>query len=359
MRLVRSPLAFWDGFDQETATIAATLEKQLLSPRAQRRGVPKLLRAFERQHLVFRNKLSLMDRSYRRAGGAEGTGGAEVGELRFLRLLRRRLHAMKAVIDTMAFVHKGVARPLYIPPAPICDARHTQKAALDSTMYWLHRMMNASPQSGDADELGCYADIPLRASLFTAHAHAAFRVAMAQKRKAPLRFVDVGCGGGMRVLQASDFFDQVEGYDFDKRYVAAGQASMVQMQAVRCNIYEDNALTFEAYPNYDIIYFYQPMSDFGGLEALEDRIVKFARPGTILIAPYAKFLQRAAGLKCGRVQEAVYVTDTTQAEADALRREAERVGPQVMHPDNSFRHHGVGWLAALSNACNRNGYIVP
>lgn len=359
MRNVRNPLLFWEGFDQETADLAAALEKQLLLPRAQRRGVPKLLRDFDRQHLVLRNKLSLMDRTYRRAGGVANASPSEVLELRFLRLLRRRLHAMKSLTETLVLVHKAKARSLYTPPVTICDARHTQKAALDSTMYWLHRMMNANPQSGDADALGCYADIPLRASLFVAHAHAAYRVAMAQKRKRPLRFVDVGCGGGMRVLQASDFFDQVEGYDFDRRYVEAGQASMVQMRATRCNIFEDNALTFDGYPNFDIIYFYQPMSDFGGLEALEDRIAEFARPGTILIAPYDKFLQRAKALKCGRVQEAVYVTNTTQAEADALRLEAERIGPQVMHPDNSFRHQGVGWLASLASACNSNGYIVP
>ena len=212
MRPVQHPQLFWQGFDQDTAKIAAAITTQFSLSRSRRRGVPKLLLAFDSQILVLRNKLLMMERVSRRARRTEQM---PTGDLRLLRVLRRRLNAMNTMSDTMVLVQKGLRRPLYLPLLRPRETSYTHSLTLDSTLYWLHRMMNPNAQSRGANDLGCFSDIPLRASLFAAHAHAAYRVAMAQKRKHPLRFLDVVCGGGMRLLQASDFFDHVEGFDFD------------------------------------------------------------------------------------------------------------------------------------------------
>ncbi|MGB3278032.1 MAG: class I SAM-dependent methyltransferase, partial [Pseudorhodobacter sp.] len=271
------------------------------------------------------------------------------------------------VSRTIDLIRKGKPQPLYpqtlLPPlypqsvTPV-DALQVQALALDSAMALLHRVLNPSPQSPQSIEMGCYTDIPLGGTNFMAHAHAAYRVALAQKRDPKLRFIDVGCGGGMMVLLATEFFDRAEGYDYDPAYVAAAKRLMDQCGAESCRVFEDNALSFESYDAYDIIYFYQPMQDTDGLETLEARIAQTARPGTILIAPYLRFLRRAEALNCGRIAGAVYVTGTSQPKADLLRSEAERMGPQVAKPPQNPQPHAVEWLGRLAQACAANGYSV-
>lgn len=358
MRTVSEPQALWDKFEAAISPIAVQLERQMRMQRAQRRGFPGMIGKFDKQSIQFRNELMLMERKLRRTLKGPLAKHVESADVRLLRLLRRRLHLMQRISASMRLISKGRARPLYPPLRKVNDVERVQAFALDTAMAFLHRLINPNPQSEEAKEMGCYSDIPLSSAAFIAHAHAAFRVALAQKRPEPLRFVDVGCGGGMKVLLAAEIFEQSDGFDFDAQYVATAQKAMQQMNIQRCNIFEENGLTFDRYDHYDVIYFYQPMSDFDQLEALEKRIVRTARPGTILIAPYLKFVQAAQKFGCGRIDEAVYVTGISQKDADFLRSQAEKIGPQILRPAQIIRSHGVDWMRGLVLACAVNGHLV-
>lgn len=359
MTRIREAQAYWDQFDMAASLLAAQLVTQLRLPRAQRRGFSGLIAKFEEQRIAFRNGLVAMEHPQRRAlKGSQAKEAAKAADVRLLRVLRRRLQMMQRISETMTTIAKGKSCPLYTPQRKMADMESVQADTLDSAMAFLHRLINPNPQSDAAKDIGCFADIPLSSALFMAHSHAAFRVALAQKRPEPLRFLDVGCGGGMKVLLAAEIFEQADGFDFDPNYVAAAQRAMVQMNAKRCRVFEENALSFEYYAQYDVIYFYQPMSNFEALEALEDRIVQTARPGTILIAPYQRFLSRAEGLQCGRIDRAIFVTATSQADADVLRAQSQKIGPQILRPEQVVRGQGVEWMRALNLGCAANGYLV-
>ncbi|MGB3281094.1 MAG: hypothetical protein WBA92_18080, partial [Pseudorhodobacter sp.] len=115
---VPSPETFWLGFDKEAEVTALQLEHQLGRRRSQRRGFGDLTARFDRQSVTLRNTIMVMERKYRKRQKA---GGPEMPqELRFLRLLRRRLHAMQRVSRTIDLIRKGKPQPLYpqtlLPP---------------------------------------------------------------------------------------------------------------------------------------------------------------------------------------------------------------------------------------------------
>ena len=350
--------AYWDQFDAATNVLAGQLARQLWLPRTRRRSFSAMIAQFEKQRISYRNGLAALERAQRRALKGPQAKEINTADVRLLRLLRRRLQMLQRISETLAAIAKGKPHPLYAPRRKATDLKGAQADALDTAMVFLHQLINPNPQSDAAKEIGCFADIPLSSALFMAHSHAAYRVALAQKRQQPLRFLDVGCGGGMKVLLAAEIFDRAEGFDFDSNYVEAAQKAMTQMRLSRCRVFHDNALSFGDYAHYDVIYFYQPMSDFEALEAMEARIARTARPGTILIAPYQRFLSRAEVLNCGRIAGAVFITATSQAEADILRGQAEKIGPQILRPAQVVLGQGVEWMQALNLGCAANGYLV-
>lgn len=207
-----------------------------------------------------------------------------------------------------------------------------------------------------AREQACFPDIGLPNSDFHAHMHAAYRLSLAQKRQAPVRFLDVGCGGGLKVYSALRYFDKGYGFDLDEAYVDAGRRLFDMDDTVEGHVFADDALTFEGYGDFDVIYFYRPISDDALLHDLERRIAETARPETILIAPYITFPQRHEELGCGRVAGAVYLANTSQKKADAWRRKAERIGVHVHKPEPPGLQSIWTPLIALSRA---NGHDFP
>jgi SAM-dependent methyltransferase len=352
------PQGFWDQFNTECSALANLLERQFQRPRRHRRGVNGLLLQFDRHCSRLRNTLRQMERSQSQRLKDPAAQEVKSADVRFLRLLHRRLTLMQRIYDAMALIQTGKARALYAPPPPVLDLERVRQEAMDRTMLCLHRVVNPNTQSDLAKDAGCYADIPLSCQEFLAHCHAAFRVALAQKRPRPLRFLDVGCGGGIKVLLAAEIFDNSHGFDLDPAYVEAAEAMLSQLDAPHCEVSQGDALRFEDYGAYDVIYFYQPMSDDTQLEVLEARIVEHARPGTILIAPYLRWFQRAEALNCGRVEGAIYLAKTAQGDADRLRGFAEQIGPQITARASVIRCHGVDWLRRLAQACAANGYVV-
>ena len=266
---------------------------------------------------------------------------------------------VRRLVQVMARVRRIMAaRPqsLY-PPDDLRDLRSEQALASDRVHVALNRVLNPESQDAAAETFGCFPDIPLPPSRFMTHAHAAYRTALVQRRPEPLRFLDVGCGGGIKVLLAAEFFARADGLEYDAGYAAVARQVLTRAGRLPSQVIHGDALTFDRYGDYDVIYFYQPMKSPEGLIALEQQIIAQARPGTLLIAPYALFSDRAESLGCGRVDGAVYLTRTSSPEARAVCRQAEHIGIEIRRPDDRKYPPG-GYLRTLIDACHAVGYEV-
>lgn len=90
------------------------------------------------------------------------------------------------------------------------------------------------------------------------------------------KFLDVGSGSGMKTKVASVLFDAY-GIDINEEHVAFAQKFVN-------NIKLQDALTFENYGDYDLIYFYGPFKNDNLQKQLEDKIHNQMRQET-LVAP--------------------------------------------------------------------------
>lgn len=248
------------------------------------------------------------------------------------RWFRASLHALRARARTWSVVRGAVLRAMDPKPArlyPPAVRRHSRNWALshasEAVFVELHRVANPADQSAAAVSHGCFADIVLPPAEFLLHLHAATRILRAQGRE-PARFLDVGCGGGVKVLLAAEFVARADGLEYDPGYASAARDLFAQTNARTCACIDGDALQFDNYAAYDIIYFYQPMHDTAGLFDLERRILEFARPGTVIIAPYSGFVRRRHALACQPVEQAVHIAGVTAEEADTIIRRAKMVG---------------------------------
>ena len=226
----------------------------------------------------------------------------------------------------------------------------------DALFATLHSVFNPNEQSEESKAHGCYADIALPNSQFHKHMHAAYRIALAQNGEVPERFLDVGCGCGLKVLSAVRFSREAHGLDYQQSYVDVAQNLIGALRCEQADVFQADALTFEGYDDYDVIYFYRPMADDEKMIALERRIVETAKPGTVLIAPYLGFAARHVELGCGCVSDRVFLTQTSPKQADQVRKDAEKIGPDVVSP--SERKLSTIWTPLLE-ASRKRGFDLP
>ena len=79
--------------------------------------------------------------------------------------------------------------------------------------------------------------------------------------------------------------------------------------------------------------------------------------GTILITPYPAFEKRGPELGCARIGQHVWVTDTTQDEADELAERATEMGTLITPVAHvSIRNSGI--LSPIAQALNDIGFEV-
>ena len=243
--------------------------------------------------------------------------------------------------------------PLYEKQqSPLAKA---QSSASDHVFDWVHAILNQHKQSGDAYESGCFPDIALPNSEFHKHLHAAYRVLLAMEKTDRMRFLDVGCGGGLKVLSARRYFKESDGLDYQQTYVDAARAILEQADAEDATAFQADALTFDGYDGYEVIYFYRPIRDHEKIIEMEKRIVDSAQPGALLVAPYCGFAQRYAELGCGRVDGAVYMAKTSQNKADQWRRKAEQTGVAVVQAEEE--RMSTIWTPLLK-ASRHSGYDI-
>lgn len=231
-------------------------------------------------------------------------------------------------------------------------AIHQQQEALDKVFDIIHAVINPYKQDTEASANGAFADIPLPQSRFIRHLQAASRVTQVQNLGKPARFIDVGCGGGLKVLTAAQYFNPCDGLDLDPGYVQAARTFMEQSDQPESTIFKANALTFDQYDEYDVIYFYRPISDDALLQQLEERIATTARPHCILIAPYIRAEGHFEAMGCAQIAGSLYLTQATETQANQLRHAAEIIRPfppnanqsldPIWHPiENALRNMGI------------------
>ncbi|MFP7675218.1 methyltransferase domain-containing protein [Marivita sp. S0852] len=247
---------------------------------------------------------------------------------------------------------KPKRQKLYTPDDKLPKIAQSQILASDDIFDRLHAVLNPAPQSDAAKAHACFADVALPNSDFHRHLHAAYRLVLSQRRSGPIRFLDVGCGGGLKVFSALRYFDEAHGFDYDPAFVAFGERLLEKEGASQATVFEQDALTFDRYDAFDVIYFYRPISDDDLLFEMEKRINALARPGTVLIAPYRVFGSRHDMIGCGRVDGGLYLSQTSQRQADAWRRKAELTGTYIARRDDSLP--GTIW-APLLDASRQNG----
>lgn len=202
-----------------------------------------------------------------------------------------------------------------------------------------------------------HADIALPATYFEALMHAAYRICLAQGRTDPPRFLDVGCGGGTKIWAALPFFPDARGLENNPTQVKVGAGAMAKLNAPDGCIIEADARCFEDYSTYDVIYFYRPLKDPQGLIEMENQILKQARPGTILIAPYLGFSADEDDSRCSRIAPSIYVAGLAPYQVERLRERAEMIGTEAP-AHGSAKDVALGYWRPVVEASRRNGYAL-
>jgi hypothetical protein len=115
-------------------------------------------------------------------------------------------------------------------------------------------------------------------------------------------------------------------------------------------VFHADALVFDAYSDYDVIYFYRPLRSDAHLQTLEQRIIALARPGTILVAPHDGLLNGRTGMDCAKIEGPIFVTGIEQADADQLRLEAEATGTGILNRSADWGFDAGYWAPILDAA---------
>ena len=273
----------------------------------------------------FRGALLRLSRLQTRLLHLSAGHAAPIGEPRLSLQRAAVLHrAVKLgrILGMLSAPHDAV--PLYRQRPRRTDPGWAQRDVLDRALRRLTPVLNPNAQDAAAAARGAYPDIPIGPSEFIEHLHAARRVALARKTRQPLRFLDVGCGSGLTVLLASELFDEAVGIEIDPGYVSAATEMLRRAEVPNGRIEHADALLFEDYGAYDIIYFFRPLRDIDLLRQLERRILAQARPGTILIAPYQLFDEQLDAYDCSSIAGRLFIAGVGPEAASEARRRAEQ-----------------------------------
>lgn len=341
-----------EAIERRAFALSDRMTALLMGPVDDRVGLGALLAEFEALRAMAEQELTRLRRKIPRSMLPAASAGVTEGA--FARAARTRLKVWTRVARAVGEIDAGMVWPLMPDTFPRLDPYAIQSNLLGRVLTDAHRAVNPAVQSGSAAELGCFPDIALDSNLFVTNLHLAARMLLARRHPRPWSFLDVGCGGGMKLALAAPWFDRATGLEYDPVYVETARRNLDAMRASRCAVVEADGLAFDGYGDHDVVYFYQPMKIEDGLLALERRIVAQAGEGAILIAPYHGFRHRAEDLGCLHVDGYVFVKGTDRGAVADLMAETRRMGPHMVLHDERVPA-GTDWLEPLWRACVANG----
>lgn len=267
----------------------------------------------------------------------------------FFDRLRQRLAQWPAIAEALHRVIRQAPLPL-LPDLPSPDSAMAVQAAVQDRIWArVHRAQAPLGPQPAVRANGQFEDIPYPVQDFLRQMQLARRVGVALG-KVPLRFLDVGCGTGLKVMMAAEMLGQADGLEYVPNLAAAARRMLRRAGLGQSRVHIGDALQFDGFAGYDLIYFYRPIHDPDQLAALETRIVAQARPGTILIAPYAGFAQRMEGRGCRPVAGYVHVTGLEARKMGKLLRRIQAVGFGDPRPPADPSQGFVAPLAAVLRA---------
>ena len=263
----------------------------------------------------------------------------------------QKMPALRQLVDRALSGHR---EPL-MPNGSLPDVTGPQ----EMVYLAMHAALTPDPGGRGPEMDRSHRDIVLPLRLFFDIALAASRVSMARGRPGPLRFVDVGCGAGSKLVAAAQIFDRVEGIELDPRSVEVARGLLGAMPQTNWALHHADALAFDGYAEFDVIYFYEPIHDRQTQIALETKICDMVPDGTLLLIPFHQFYERAARYPIEAVAPCVYIKGLTEQEAARLRRRAERIGTDIRPPDGRLaEQERLGWLTAPALACRDMGHLL-
>ncbi len=264
--------------------------------------------------------------------------------LRHLRLYPTAVTRLQAVLR-----HR---LPLFPPPPPPYGPEAQTLALHSRTWDRMHAHLSPHTPNLYHDTPGHHGDLPYPSTDFLRYAMAARRICLAMDKHAPA-FLDVGCGIGLKVFQAAELFAQADGLEYEPAHAAAGQAMMQRTGWLQSRIFHADALSFNHYDDYDVLYVYKPM--YGdALQQMEARLIAQARPGTLLIAPYTDFTTRFETMGCTRIEGFLYIIRPPKTLSATLKRATKTGCALPARPKNGYAEDG--FLAPLHLALRRWGH---
>lgn len=224
------------------------------------------------------------------------------------------------VVAALGLVLERRAEPLIAPRVPTNAA--TRRAEVLSHGYNLLEVAASGQDQAEAMRDHAYPFIPLGAESFVERLQAAWRLLAVRGGAAQARFLEVGAGAGSKLFLAAQFFPVVEGIELDETYLARAEWLTNTARPQR-RVTAADALSFDRYGEFDVIYSYLPILDEARQTALERRIFAQAREGALIVAPMMRgeFLPQQ-----DRLVGEIVVKGVTGDALSALAAEAQLVG---------------------------------
>ncbi len=311
---------------------------------AMQRG-PQILRELQQTHAALKDV---------RGPKARKLGITRLDKLELqddLRRIRASCDVWRRMRPILEKIENPELRPLY---APLTAIEKAKNRPIDRLVHALDHAINPAPQDPESKSRGHYWDIRLPISKFQEHLNAVSRLLIAAKVPRPWRFLDVGCGGGVKVLAALSYVDEAVGLEFDPGYVAAA-TQLAAHWPDRMSIQQGDALAFDDYGGFDVIYAYQPIANDTLLQQLELRISTEASGGTFVVLPYQSILIRAEEMGLTRIVGSIFMAGAKALDVDDLVEKGERIGPDCPLSATALPERLKQW-AGLIEGCRMHGY---
>jgi len=155
-------------------------------------------------------------------------------------------------------------------------------------------------QDEEAKEYGCFQYVSHNQKKFFINIYKAMRVLDCLGSSEQARFLDVGCGIGTKTFLASTLFAQADGVEFDKNYFSIAKKIHVSSSidyTKNIKFFENDALKFDSYGEYDVIHLYRPFHDSDRQSELEEKIITDAKENALIIGVLCNFYSLPADIR--------------------------------------------------------------